>query len=136
VADSLTDYKQMVPRFDDWQQAGCFGYFGYGNGRSLVTGHEIFQAGGPAEMACTVCPRKQGCWDAMKAKACEVMPAAVECFEGLAAKHQGKALLEAWQQATRRPGDPPTRYVPDPYMALMLTNQLVGAEHSKGGDGG
>lgn len=120
----------------DWKNAECIGHYGYGNGcyakegraRANATGQQI-----PA--ACSRCGVNQECWSRHKQKAAEVLPALTEAFEEMAREVQGPELIICWQEKMRQPDDPPDRYLPDPYTALMLLHMRVGLEHEYAGHG-
>ena len=115
-------------RYVNHRKAECIGFFGYGSGREARARHQDAQAMGQRSAFCNECPQKQACWDLLRVKAKEVMPALTEEFERMAQVHRGAALLRAWQAFT---GAKVTEYHPDPYMALNLLNMRIGAEHSE-----
>lgn len=132
MTDPQTDYetyRASVPRFDDWSEASCVGFFGYANGRGAIFGKAVADATGrPQPTPCNGCPENQKCWEGLKLRAREVFPALVDAFEEMAEVVKGPELMKRWSEKMGRDG----KGFADPYSYVMLTNMEVGILHAHG----
>ena len=81
----VAEYEAEAPRFDDWQDATCVGYFGYGTGRGAAFAKAVADATGKdQQVPCNSCPVKQECWDQAKVRAHTLFPVSVDAFEKMA----------------------------------------------------
>ncbi len=119
-------YTAAVPRFDNWDEAPCVGFFGYANGRVASFGDAVAKATGlPQPMPCNNCPEGARCWAEMKGKAAYLFPETVEAFERMAKEVQGPELVKRWSDTMGKDG----KAFADPYSYTMLIHMQVGIKH-------